>query len=448
MELFRMKQEPTSCGFNGPDALQSWPLCLTRTIPLPHDGKGPETPSTRSCSGSEGEELLDEEATPKVQEELQKHNANFKMLYDMQQQLIATLQEQLRVQEIDLDSMKQVNAWQEKELASLKSQLQRPFDGEKRHLPEPDEAEAKSLEKLKSELAKKSAEWTLYREQADAHAMEAMATSVQAGWKAACALPHESTVSLRTSVVPADKTEFSFVEWLFTRSLVKHRHARDPSLWCPTARVKVLEVQKIENRTFLKRYAQRREELLEERAGQSCEPLQDIKTLIGKSLQNRRSIEEVCHCPDSGVNLNEVLLFHGSPSAKINGILTSGFDPRYAGLGTGAMFGQGSYFAHNASKCFRYAGDDDVERKNGGLCQTVLVVRALLGNPHYQRLMCPERRMPPANSDSVVALTKAEGGCVDHREYVLYDKASILPLYLIEFEHLPDCRCQMCSPQD
>ena len=201
-------------------------------------------------------------------------------------------------------------------------------------------------------------------------------------------------------------------------------------------------------RTFLKRYAQRREELLEERAGQSCEPLQDIKTLIGKSLQNRRSIEEVCHCPDSGVNLNEVLLFHGSPSAKINGILTSGFDPRYAGLGTGAMFGQGSYFAHNASKCFRYAGDDDVERKNGGLRQTVLVVRALLGNPHYQKLMCPERRMPPANSDSVVALTKAEGGCVDHREYVLYDKASSLPLYLIEFEHLPDCRCQMCSPQD
>ncbi|CAK9025850.1 unnamed protein product [Durusdinium trenchii] len=444
MECFHMRQELPL------EAVQSWPLCLTRTIPLPHDAKDSpnvETPSATSCSGSS---FLEEENGPseKNREELQKHNANFKMLYDMQQQLIATLQEQLRVQEIDLDSMKQVNAWQEKELASLKSQLQRPFDGEKRHLPEPDESEAKSLEKLKSELANMSAEWTLHREQADAHAMEAMATSVQAGWKAACALPHESTVSLRTSVVPADKTEFSFVEWLFTRSLVKHRHARDPSLWCPTARVKVLEVQKIENRTFLKRYAQRREELLEERAGQSCEPLQDIKTLIGKSLQNRRSIEEVCHCPDSGVNLNEVLLFHGSPSAKINGILTSGFDPRYAGLGTGAMFGQGSYFAHNASKCFRYAGDDDVERKNGGLCQTVLVVRALLGNPHYQRLMCPERRMPPANSDSVVALTKAEGGCVDHREYVLYDKASILPLYLIEFEHLPDCRCQMCSPQD
>ena len=39
------------------------------------------------------------------------------------------------------------------------------------------------------------------------------------------------------------------VEWLFTRSLVRHRQAKDPSLWCPVPRVKVLQVEKIENRT-------------------------------------------------------------------------------------------------------------------------------------------------------------------------------------------------------
>ena len=189
---------------------------------------------------------------------------------------------------------------------------------------------------------------------------------------------------------------------------------------------------------------QRREELLEERAGHGCEALRDIQTWIGRSLQHRRSIEEVCKCSDNGVNLNEVLLFHGSTSGKINGILSSGFDPRYAGLGTGAMFGQGSYFAHNASKCFRYAGDRSAANEGRGLRQSVLVVRAMLGNPHYQEHMCPDRRMPPANSHSVVALTKAEGGCVDHREYVLYEKASILPLYVVEFEHLPDCGCLMC----
>ena len=196
----------------------------------------------------------------------------------------------------------------------------------------------------------------------------------------------------------------------------------------------------------MKRYVQRREELFEERAGHSCDPLRDIKTWIGKSMTVRRSIEEVCRCSDSGVNLNEVLLFHGSTHGKINGILNSGFDPRYAGLGTGAMFGQGGYFAHNASKCFRYAGDDGfrTSSETGGLRQCVLLVRALLGNPHYQEHMCPDRRMPPANTHSVVALTKAEGGCVDHREYVLYEKAAILPLYIIEFEHLPDCECLVC----
>ena len=185
----------------------------------------------------------------------------------------------------------------------------------------------------------------------------------------------------------------------------------------------------------------RREDFLEE--GESYESLRDMKTWIGRSVQHQTSIEEVCQCQNSGVNLNEVLLFHGSTSAKINGILSSGFDPRFAGFGTGAMFGQGSYFAHNASKCFRY-GDDDDEAATGGLRQTVIAVRALLGNPHYQEHMCPERRIPPPNHHSVVALTKAEGGCVDNREYILYDRASILPLYLIEFEHSPDCACFMC----
>eukprot|EP00913_Durusdinium_trenchii_P029739 g27871.t1 len=209
--------------------------------------------ATRS---SQAEDSSEEEDVSKIEThhtskknigELQKENAKFKMLYDMQQQLIATMQEQLRVQAIGLDSMKQ-----ERELASLRGQAQTMFDAEKRQLQKPDEAggteEAKSLEKLKSKLTKMSADKTLYREQADAHATCALATSVQAGWKAACTLPHESTLPLRTSVGFADKTEVRFVEWLFTRSLVKHRSAQDPSLWCPTARVKVLQVEKIENR--------------------------------------------------------------------------------------------------------------------------------------------------------------------------------------------------------
>jgi len=474
---------PTPCPLKWPEVMQqSWPLCPKRTNTWPLDAvdcdelepAGQATQWVGDCAGTNDfkqdaseEPAVSDKGGRKTMEELADENAKFKQLSDTQQQLIATLQAQLRAQEVDMESMRQLAAWQEKVMISMKDQAQSSSDDEKRlkRQSSPDHeaeegqdrkatvnanagktASPKSVDKLKSKLAKMSTETTLYREQADAHAMNALATAVRAGWKAACVLPHDSTLPSQTSVGPADRTEFSFVEWLFTRSLVRHRQARDPSLWCPVPRVKVLQVEKVENRTFLRRYIQRREELLEERAGHSCEALRDIKTWIGKSMTVRRSIEEVCRCSDSGVNLNEVLLFHGSTHGKINGILNSGFDPRYAGLGTGAMFGQGSYFAHNASKCFRYAGDDGFRTSSQtGLRQCVLLVRAVLGNPHYQEHMCPDRRMPPANTHSVVALTKAEGGCVDHREYVLYEKASILPLYLIEFEHLPDCECLVCN---
>jgi len=482
-----VNQMPTPSALKWPDAVQeSWLLCPKRTHTWPSSDCenefavfGQATQWTGDCSGVDDckQEIPEEPAmcdkgVGKSMEELMEENAKFKQLSDTQQQLIATLQAQLRAQEVDTESLRQLAAWQEKAMISMRDQVQTQSSSEDekrwRNASNGDVEEdgrdrketvhqvhtvhaakngtPKSLDKLKSKLAKMSTETTLYREQADAHAMTALATAVRAGWKAACVLPHDSTLPSQTSVSPADRTEFSFVEWLFTRSLVRHRQAKDPSLWCPVPRVKVLHVEKIENRTFLKRYVQRREELFEERAGHSCDPLRDIKTWIGKSMTVRRSIEEVCRCSDSGVNLNEVLLFHGSTHGKINGILNSGFDPRYAGLGTGAMFGQGSYFAHNASKCFRYAGDDGfrTSSETGGLRQCVLLVRALLGNPHYQEHMCPDRRMPPANTHSVVALTKAEGGCVDHREYVLYEKAAILPLYIIEFEHLPDCECLVC----
>ena len=105
--------------------------------------------------------------------------------------------------------------------------------------------------------------------------------------QAACVLHHESMLPLQTVVGAADRTEFSFVrslvqnslmcsrrksatkhgegaldmsgvglpvragfevEWLFTRSLVKHRHARDPTRWCSVPSVKVHQVDRIENR--------------------------------------------------------------------------------------------------------------------------------------------------------------------------------------------------------
>ena len=50
-------------------------------------------------------------------------------------------------------------------------------------------------------------------------------------------------------IVASKHSWSSQVEWLFMRSLTRHRQARDPTLWGPLPSVKVLQVQKIANRT-------------------------------------------------------------------------------------------------------------------------------------------------------------------------------------------------------
>ncbi|CAE7196717.1 Tiparp, partial [Symbiodinium necroappetens] len=246
--------------------------------------------------------------------------------------------------------------------------------------------------------------------------------------RAACMLPHELTLPVETALTTADRDEFLFAR--FSESLELRLRARQYSIvlsmvkaqgskvlsrvalhalfgvldyvvcvghwmWvlvvgaappCPPSgqvvQVKIIQVEKIQNRNFLKRYMLRREEVTEEKDC-ACPKIRDIKTRIDKKVSVRSFEEEVCPCPDS--KLNEVLLFHGTTEEKLTGILRSGFDPRLAGMGTGAMFGQGSYFAHNASKCFRYARQGPfLTNGTRKLRQTVLVVRALLGTPHYQ----------------------------------------------------------------
>jgi len=401
-----------------------------------------------SITISEGADTLDS---------LRSENTSLKELHQLQSQLLVTHQAQLKLLESDIEKWRMLYSYQETLVTHMQSQIE-DYANERKWLEdeiEKNKAEPEvqlrenlqqnrwALDCLKGKLTEMRADLEDCQAEASNRVRETLASKVRSGWKAACMLPHELTFPVETALTTADRDEFLFVEWLFMRSLVQHRHAHHPDKWCRTPNVKIIQVEKIQNRNFLKRYMLRREEVTGEKYG-PCPKIRDIKTRIDKKVSVRSFEEEVCPCPDS--KLNEVLLFHGTTEEKLAGILSSGFDPRLAGMGTGAMFGQGSYFAHNASKCFRYARQGPfLSNGTRKLRQTVLVVRALLGTPHYQSTMCPEQRVPPVGTDSRIALTRAEGGCVDHREYTLYDRSSTLPLYVVDFEHQEDCGCTVCT---
>ncbi len=51
----------------------------------------------------------------------------------------------------------------------------------------------------------------------------------------------------------------------------------------------------------------------------------------------------------------------------------------------------------------------------------------------------------PGRFHSVLGQSLASGGAVDHREYVVFDKAQALPLAVVTYRHRPSCACSRCS---
>merc|ERR1712187_670713 len=126
-----------------------------------------------------------------------------------------------------------------------------------------------------------------------------------------------------------------------------------------------------------------------------------------------------------------------------------GVDPRRGGSAVGKMFGVGTYLAENASKSDLY-GDGDPKANAQGQLHCMLFVKALLGRPHYTNAPMKEATKPPDDSDgmpldSVVALTKDEGGCIDLREYIVYKSAQVLPLCRVMYRHKLECKCCRCT---
>jgi hypothetical protein len=166
--------------------------------------------------------------------------------------------------------------------------------------------------------------------------------------------------------------------------------------------------------------------------------VQDIAGLCGKTVRDAlHDVDAQRVVSLEGLQLNEFMLYHGAPSDLIARLQKQGLDPRLAGTHFGKMFGAATYMATNSSK-------SDIYTKPGedGL-RCILVVRACLGEPHRaktadQKLSVPPER--PAGTagrlNSVVGLTKREGGALEHREYMVSCRGIALPV----LRCLPPCR--------
>eukprot|EP00913_Durusdinium_trenchii_P014084 g13222.t2 len=136
-----------------------------------------------------------------------------------------------------------------------------------------------------------------------------------------------------------------------------------------------------------------------------------------------------------------LLLYHGCRFRQIDGILRDGFDPTFAGEKGGKLFGPGIYFSDVAAKADNYVDVD----ADGHRC--LMLAQVSLGKVF--RAFCPMPRFQPdeADVDSVLGEEEKHGGALDHREYVIYRNARVLPRYLLWYRHMELCECNRCIPK-
>lgn len=216
---------------------------------------------------------------------------------------------------------------------------------------------------------------------------------------------------------------FLFLERYLVRAVTSHRQAIGSKEWCSAPRLEVVSIRSICTQSLLKEYALFRSRVQSE-LSEGC---QDLPGIQGPAAWSSRA------------SCNEFFLLHGASAEIVASITRSGFDPQRGGESCGRMFGVGAYFADLASKSDRYALPDS----NG--IRTIIVARVLLGNcfPAFEAL--PDLRRAPDGYHCICGITRAEGGSVDHREYVVYKGQQALPLFAVQYKHEPDCACATCS---
>lgn len=135
---------------------------------------------------------------------------------------------------------------------------------------------------------------------------------------------------------------------------------------------------------------------------------------------------------------NSFLLYHGSRSCNIGGILTTGFRlPKYLSgvVINGANLGPGCYHACDWKKSAGYCSIKSGYWSSGSGAipnrhSFMFLNEVILGNPKYENYP-KSYNEPPKNYHSVIATTK---GSFQNEEYVVYSENMFYPKYLLEFD--------------
>jgi len=255
-------------------------------------------------------------------------------------------------------------------------------------------------------------------------------------------IPPQATVISRD--LAWDEPKYKALTEMFHASMVKHRVSSRSGCWCCAPRVSVTRICEL----F---HADKQQEYEQARRARCARGDNDCTRIHGMTAMK-------CEVPPYWKDMNEYLLYHGTSFRKAEGILQTGFDPQRGGDMTGSMFGKGTYFAQNASKsdlyttCKECASDNFKECRHAQGERCILVARVLLGESFVETaptvdtkhwIKAPDQPNGTPH-DSVTGACRADGGVVDHMEFVVFKESRMHVQFQIFYAHVASCNCSNC----
>ncbi|KAG8538000.1 hypothetical protein GDO81_023453 [Engystomops pustulosus] len=134
---------------------------------------------------------------------------------------------------------------------------------------------------------------------------------------------------------------------------------------------------------------------------------------------------------NQGRDVKEIRLFHGTDKTFVDAICNHNFDWRICGT-HGTVYGQGSYFARDAS----YSHDYSTPTSGGS--RMMFVARVLVGD--YVKGN-PQMKRPPTRLFSSRFYDSCVDDATDPSIYVVFEKHQIYPEYLLEYEEQKQKSC-------
>uniref|UniRef100_A0A3B3YSQ8 Poly (ADP-ribose) polymerase family, member 12a n=1 Tax=Poecilia mexicana TaxID=48701 RepID=A0A3B3YSQ8_9TELE len=126
---------------------------------------------------------------------------------------------------------------------------------------------------------------------------------------------------------------------------------------------------------------------------------------------------------NSGREVEEKQLFHGTDSKHIDAICLNNFDWRICGV-NGTAYGKGSYFARDAKYSHSYTGDSDVK--------TMFVSRVLVGS--YTKGDSSYVRPPSKDGGDINFYDSCVNDIANPSIFVVFEKHQIYPEYLLTYK--------------